>query len=170
MKKMTPEDQGCFMLLLENIHPHMRLAYPNGAKIMAGLAAWVVNKFMEAETIPEGIVSLLGTEELAAHALNNVQAVAKADKYPGSMFALVPYIPVSDKVVQYQITAIVEYCCTEMLALAGAMCEKLKDQDAWNNETREKYEDYPQIRPSDIKAAVAQDKELKAAFGTLFKL
>jgi hypothetical protein len=158
------------MLLLENIHPHMRLAYPNGAKIMAGLAAWVVNKFMEAETIPEGIVSLLGTEELAAHALNNVQAVAKADKYPGSMFALVPYIPVSDKVVQYQITAVVEYCCTEMLALAGAMCEKLKDQDAWNNETREKYEDYPQIRPSDIKAAVAQDKELKAAFGTLFKL
>ena len=158
------------MLLLENIHPHMRLAFPNGAKIMAGLAAWVVNKFMEEETIHEGIASLLGTDELAGHALNNVQSVARADKYPGSMFALVPYIPVSDKTVQFQITAIVEYCCTEILALAGAMSEKLKDQDAWNNETREKYEDFPLIRPSDIKAAVAQDKELKAAFGALFKV
>lgn len=158
------------MLLLENIHPHLRLAYPNGAKIMAGLAAWIVNKFMDADSVQEGVVTLLGTGELADHALNNVSAVAKADKYPGCMFALVSYIPVGDKVVQYQITAVVEYCCTEILALAGAVCEKLKDQEAWNNETREKYEDFPQIRPSDIKGAVAQDKELKDAFGALFKV
>jgi len=158
------------MLLLESIHPHLRLAFPNGAKIMAGLAAWIVNKFMEEDTIPAGIVSLLGEGELAHHALNNVQGVAKADKYPGSMFSLVPYIPVSDKVVQHQITAVVEYCCTEILALAGAVCENLKDQEAWNNEAREKYEDFPLIRPSDIKAAVAQDQELKKAFGALFKV
>lgn len=104
------------------------------------------------------------------HAINNVSSVAKATEYPGNMFSLVPYIPISDKVAAFQISAIVEYCCTEILALAGAVCEKLRDQDQFNNDKRASYEDFPQIRPSDIKAAVSQDKELRMAFGELFKV
>ena len=59
-KTIARTPQGCFMIVAEGVHPQLRLAYPNGAKIMAGLAAWIVNRFMEATTIEEGLMDLFG--------------------------------------------------------------------------------------------------------------
>ncbi|GMH56580.1 hypothetical protein TrST_g9053 [Triparma strigata] len=170
MKKMSVEDQGCFMIIAESCHPGQRLAYPNSAKVLAGLTSHIVNRFMEADTVEICLAEIFGEGELLDHAVNNVTAVAKATDYPGNLYTLLKYMPCSDKITTMQIVATIEYVCTEILALAGAISEKLQDQPQWKNDKREVYEDYPAIRPSDLKAAVANDAELKRAFGALFKV
>ena len=113
---------------------------------------------------------IFGETEMMDHAVNNVSAVCQAKKYPGNLYALLPYIPVSDQMVQWQITVVVEYVITELLALAGAVAVKLQDQDQFKSEARANYEDFPQIRPSDLKTAVKEDADLKNALGGLFKV
>ncbi|GMH49547.1 hypothetical protein TL16_g00546 [Triparma laevis f. inornata] len=125
---------------------------------------------MEADTVEACLAEIFGDGELLDHAISNVTSVAKATNYPGNLYTLLQYIPCSDKVTAMQIVATIEYVCTEILALAGAVSEKLQDQPQWKTDKREVYEDYPTIRPSDLKAAVASDAELKRAFGALFKV
>lgn len=170
MRKLTDHDQGCFMIVSEACHPQLRLDFPNSSKILAGLAGWIVNRLMSSATMEEGLVSIFGDGEMLHHAAANVESVAHATSYPGNLVMLVPYIPVEDEVVKWQCTAVVEYVATEVLALAGGVAMNLKDQKQFENDVREEYADFPSIRPSDIKTAVANDAELRAAFGSLFKL
>ena len=159
------------MIISEAIHPNQRLAYPNSAKVLAGLTSHIVNRFMEAETVEGCLHEMFGKGELLDHAINNVTSVAKAAEYPGNLYTLLQYVPIEDKVVTFQIVCVIEYVCTEILAAAGAISQQLQDQPQWKSDApKERYEDFPFIRPSDIKAAVANDLELRAAFGTLFKL
>ena len=51
MRKMTEQDQGCFMLISENVHPNLRLAFPSSSKILSGTVAWIVNKLAGAKTV-----------------------------------------------------------------------------------------------------------------------
>ena len=170
MRKLTDQDQGCFMIVSEACHPQLRLDFPNSTKILAGLACWIVNRLMSCSTMEEGLASIFGEGEMHLHASANVSSVADAPSYPGNLVMLVPYIPVSDEVVAWQCTAVVEYVATEVLALAGSVAMQLRDQPQFDCEEREQYKDFPTIRPSDIKTAVANDEELRKAFGALFKL
>jgi len=170
MRKMTEEDQGCFMLISEAVQPELRLAYPSSSKILAGTVAWIVNKLAQSETMAQGMESLFGETEMLAHAITNVSAVTAAKKYPGNLFPVINYVPVGDKIVQWQITVCVEYIVTELLALAGANAIKVNDQEQFKSEKRGCYEDYPQIRPVDLKAAVKGDADLKVVLGGLFKV
>ncbi|GMI61871.1 hypothetical protein ScalyP_jg9002 [Parmales sp. scaly parma] len=170
MRKMTEEHQGCFMLVAETCHPNLRLSFPNSTKILAGTVAWLVNKLCAAPDMETGMKEIFGTTEMMDHAVNNVTSVHMAKKYPGNMFNLLEYIPISDKIWQWQITVCVEYLITELLALAGAVTVKLEDQEQFKSTARVNYEDYPLIRPSDIKTAVQNDEDLKHALGGLFKL
>jgi hypothetical protein len=170
MRKMTVEDQACFMILSEHVHPSLRLQYPAANKTLAGIAAYIVNTLMAADSILEGLEEFFGKDaEMLSHALNNVGSVAEAAEYPGTLFLIVPYIPSDDDIVKMQITAVVEYVSTELLAMAGAVVNQLKDQAAFSNDKREGYDDFPKIRPSDLKKAVEMDPELRGCIGTLFK-
>jgi len=91
-------------------------------------------------------------------------------RYPGNLFTVVSYIPTDVKVVTFQITAVVEYVITELLALAGGLVERSKDQVEFKSKKREDYGDFPKIRPSDLKQAVQMDPELKNCIGSLFKV
>ena len=170
MKKLSEPDQGCFMVISEQCHPGLRLGFPNSAKILAGLAGWIVNRLMQSDAIVDGLQSIFGETEMFSHAVQNVGNVARATEYPGNLFILVPYVPTDDKIVAFQITITVEYVITEILALAGGHVERLKDQPQFKSQKREKYEDFPQIRPSDIRLAVNMDEDLKTCFGGLFKM
>jgi hypothetical protein len=171
MRKMTETDQGCFMMVSESVHPQLRLAFPTTSKILSGLTAWIVNLCMASSSINEALVQIFGETEMHAHAAQNVEAVATVSQYPGNLFLLLDYIPAEDMIIKYQIAVVVEYVMTEVLAMAGAAAMRLKDQDQFQivEGERSKYEDFPKIRPSDVKAAILADSDLKAAFGSLFK-
>jgi len=162
------------MLVSENVHPDLRLAFPSSCKILAGTVAWLVNKLTSAVSIEHGLKDIFGETEMMDHAVNNVSTigpqVVETGKYPGNLYALIPYVPVSDRVVQWQITVCVEYVITELLAIAGAIANKLQDQPQYKSDARVNYEDFPQIRPSDLKTAVREDGDLKNALGALFKV
>ncbi|GMI41913.1 hypothetical protein TeGR_g11279 [Tetraparma gracilis] len=170
MRKMSTEDQACFMIISEHVHPQLRLSYPATNKLLAGITAYIVNTLMAAPSIQEGLLSMFGECEMLGHALANVGSVVEATEYPGNLYLIVPYVPVEDKVVAWQIVCVVEYVMTELLALAGGFVEKARDQEEFKTEKRESYEDFPKIRPSDLKAAVTADPELRACIGSLFKV
>jgi len=146
MKKMSVEDQAAFMIISEHVHPQLRLSYPATNKTLSGLTAYVVNTLMAAPSIQEGLVEFFGDTEMLQHAVNNVGAVAEAVDYPGNLHLVVPYIPVDDKIVAFQITCVVEYLITELLALAGGIVMKNKDQPEFKNAKPEVYDEFPKIK------------------------
>jgi hypothetical protein len=63
---------------------------------------------MAAPTIQEGLLSMFGECEMLGHALANVGSVVEATEYPGNLYLIVPYVPVEDKIVAWQIVCVVE--------------------------------------------------------------
>ena len=116
------------MIVSENLHPNQRLAYPNSAKVLAGLSSHIVNRFMEADSVEECLRDMFGDGELLDHAINNVTSVAKAKDYPGNLYTLLQYIPVDDKVVTFQVVAVVEYVCTEVRGGSATNCVRRNKQ------------------------------------------
>ena len=158
-------------MVSESVHPQLRLSFPGTSKILAGLTAWIVNKMFTSVSINDGLEAIFGSTEMLAHASQNVGSMATATEYPGNLFLLMNYIPTEDKVIKFQIAVTVEYIMTEILALAGGVAERLQDQPQFKKDVKDrvKYEDFPTIRPSDVKTAIMEDNDLRAAFGSLFK-
>ena len=52
------------MVISEHCHINQRLAYPNSAKILAGLTSHVVNRFMEADSVEECLTDMFGEGEV----------------------------------------------------------------------------------------------------------
>ena len=80
MRKMSPADQACFMIISENCHPQLRLSFPASSKTLSGLTAYIVNTLMNAASIGEGVAEFFGDTEMFSHAMNNVAAVAEAEE------------------------------------------------------------------------------------------
>jgi hypothetical protein len=170
MKKLTPEEQGIFMIVAETVHPNLRLGFPSSARVLASISAYIVNSMMKARSIEEGINSLFeNSQEMRTHVFHNVTAVL-AKEYPGRLADFVKFIPVADALTRHQCTAIVEYVFTELLTFAGHIAELKKDQPQYQIENKTSYEDFPQIRPCDMREAVESDDELRGLLGGLFKI
>ena len=52
------------MIIAESCHPGQRLAYPNSAKVLAGLTSHIVNRFMEADTVEICLAEIFGEGEV----------------------------------------------------------------------------------------------------------
>lgn len=53
------------MVIAETCHSDQRLAYPNSARVLAGLTSHIVNRFMEADTVEACLAEIFGDGEVS---------------------------------------------------------------------------------------------------------